>query len=77
MKILRISAKCSDMFHASLIEDGRTIREHDGYVPDWFPNPQAGHYGDYVEMDIDIETGKIINWKRPTDKQLKELSENA
>ena len=26
--------------------------------------------GDYVELNIDVATGRIINWVAPTDKQL-------
>jgi hypothetical protein len=37
-------------------------------VPDFMPGE---HYGDYVMLDVDIDTGKITNWKTPTDAQLK------
>jgi len=30
------------------------------------------HYGDYVELEIDIETGVILNWKRPSIKSVEE-----
>jgi len=26
--------------------------------------------GDYVMLDIDVATGKILNWKTPTDKEM-------
>lgn len=68
-KVLRISAKCSDLFWASLEDaSGNQIGEYDGYVPSWMPDE---HYGDYVMLDIDLETGKILNWKKPTPEQLK------
>lgn len=60
---ISISAKCSDLFSASL-NDGRT---YDGYVPEFMPGQ---HYGDYVELEIELATGKILNWKAPTAKQL-------
>jgi len=66
MKKLTICAKCSDMFSASLYEDGKH-KNYDGYVPDFFPDQ---HYGDYVMLDIDIDTGMILNWKKPTKKDL-------
>jgi hypothetical protein len=73
---IKITAKCSDMFNAQLVEKSTSSREiigeHDGYVPAWFPNPQTKHYGDYVELEIDIETGQILNWKKPTTAQLHE-----
>lgn len=72
-KQISISAKCSDLFNAALNDDklGR-VGEYEGYVPRWFPNPNIQHFGDYVELRIDVETGRILNWKKPTDAQLKE-----
>lgn len=66
MKTLKICAKCSDLFSASL-EDGDSVKNYEGYVPDFFPEE---HWGDYVEFNIDIETGKILNWKKPTKADL-------
>jgi hypothetical protein len=71
-KIIRISAKCSDMFNAQLIEDGHIKGSYDGYVPDFMPGK---HYGDYVSLEIDVATGQILNWKSPTLGQLKETFE--
>ena len=68
-RILRVCAKTVDRFCATLIEDGKEITTHDGYVPNFMP---GDHYGDYVELDIDIDTGQILNWKKPTKKELKE-----
>lgn len=72
-KTIRINAKCSDMFSANLVDDkGIACGDaYDGYVPSWFPNPNTEHYGDYVELEIDLATGQIVNWKRPTLGQLK------
>lgn len=61
---ISISAKCSDLFSASL-DDGRS---YDGYVPDFFPGE---HYGDYVTLNIELATGRILNWKAPTAADLK------
>ena len=55
--------KCSDKFAATLIEKGIETVSYDGYVPDFMPEK---HYGDYVELDIDIETGQITNWTAPS-----------
>jgi hypothetical protein len=30
------------------------------------------HYGDYIILDIDIDTGVIKNWKKPTKEVIKE-----
>jgi len=67
MNTITISAKCSDLFWAR-----HNGKEYDGYVPDWFPTPAEKHYGDYVSLDIDLDTGRILNWKKPTQAQLKE-----
>lgn len=68
MKTICISAKCSDMFSANLNQDGKEIGFYSGYVPDFFPEQ---HYGDYVIFNIDVDTGRIVNWKKPTAKDLK------
>lgn len=68
--IIKMSAKCSDLFNASLIDNDKEIGEYHGYVPKFFPEE---HYGDYVRLDIDIETGKILNWKAPTQDELEEV----
>ena len=60
---VKISAKCSDLFNATLVHDGNVIGQYDGYVPNWMP---GDHYGDYVELEIDIATGQILNWEHPT-----------
>ncbi len=66
MTTIQFTAKCSDMFGARLREDGKFVGEHNGYVPRFM-----GLGGDdYVEMEIDIDTGKILDWKKPTKAQL-------
>jgi hypothetical protein len=72
-RILSICGKTSDLFSARLIEDGEVTATHDGYVPDFMPNE---HYGDYIELDIDIDTGVITNWKKPTKAELKKQLNN-
>ena len=69
-KTLFISAKCSDLFSAFLYDGNKIVGEYDGYVPKFMPGE---HYGDYVTLEIDLETGKILNWKTPTKKQLDEI----
>jgi hypothetical protein len=73
-RTLKISAKCSDLCSIQLIEDGKHVGEYDGYVPSWLPNPNVQHYGDYVELEIDVDTGKILNWKKPTKADLTQLT---
>ena len=70
MRILAITAKCSDLFSATLTDnDGLVVATHDGYVPDFMP---GDHFGDYVELDIDADTGQILNWIVPQSSDLKD-----
>ena len=63
-KTLKIHLKVRDCFSADLVSDkGETIYEQDdGYVPEFMPGQ---HYGDYVILDIDIDSGQITNWVPP------------
>ena len=62
-KTISISAKCSDLCNTQLVaEDGKILFEISDYVPGFMPEE---HYGDYVMLDIDVETGVIKNWKKP------------
>lgn len=72
VKTISISAKCSDLcFVSARDEKGEVIAERDGYVPNFMPDE---HWGDYVILDIDRETGQILNWKVPTSERvLKDL----
>lgn len=48
--------------------DGKIIVTKEGdYVPSLFPGE---HYGDYLILDIDIESGLILNWKKPSIEKL-------
>ena len=68
VKVLSICAKCSDCCCATLFDDEENeIFEHDGYVPDFMP---GDHYGDYIMIDIDLETGQILNWVAPDREDL-------
>lgn len=57
------------MFTANLTDaKGTQIGEYAGYVPEFFPGQ---HWGDYIELDIELATGKILNWKTPSRADLK------
>ena len=60
MKIF-INAKCSDCCHVR-VEDknDNSLYDDNGYVPDFL---SIGKWGDYIQLTIDNETGKILNWK--------------
>jgi hypothetical protein len=70
-KTLKLHLKVCDMFTASLHDqDGEEIfSQDDGYVPGFMPGE---HFGDYVILDIDIDSGIIKNWKQPTAEKLQE-----
>ena len=70
---IQISAKCSDLFWARVKTDKEDF-EYDGYVPDFFPEE---HYGDYVQLKIDLETGRILNWKTPTQADFEKMKEEG
>jgi len=71
-KELRIHLKVSDMFSAAVHDDaGNELGgQEDGYVPDFMPGQ---HYGDYVILNIDLDTGQITNWKKPTAEQIEKF----
>jgi hypothetical protein len=62
-KTLKIHCKVSDRFCADVYDaDGNCLGgQEDGYVPGFMP---GNHYGDYIILDIDIDTGMITNWKK-------------
>lgn len=69
--VISISAKCSDCFTAEFCDDeGHEVADYQGYVPDFFPEQ---HWGDYVQLDIDLKTGQILNWGPPTLEQINEI----
>ena len=72
-KVLSIHMKVCDGFCAGLLDaDWEVIKDYEGYVPEFMPGDKDGgsHYGDYLILDIDIDTGQILNWKKPTQEQI-------
>ncbi len=68
-KTLRIHCKVSDRFSAGVMdENGNELGgQDDGYVPDFMP---GDHYGDYIILEIDLDTGQVTNWKSPTAEEI-------
>lgn len=64
-KTIKIHLKVSDRFSYQIVDaQGEVLHEQDdGYVPDFMPGP---HYGDYVILDIDVDTGQVTNWPKLT-----------
>ena len=71
-KTLKIHVKCADQFSCAITDqDGKVIfNQGDGYVPDFMPGK---HYGDYIILDIDLDTGVVTNWEAPTQEQIEEF----
>ncbi len=75
MGILIISAKCSDLCWTQYTDlcwtqytDSKGKQTHsDGYVPENIGISEDGDCGDYVNMEIDMKTGQILNWKPVSD----------
>tara|TARA_R110000796_G_scaffold58413_6_gene134970 strand:+ start:2016 stop:2246 length:231 start_codon:yes stop_codon:yes gene_type:complete len=70
IKTIKLCGKTVDRCAITYLDEkGEYVGERDCYVPDYFPEQ---HDGDYIEFDIDVKTGQILNWKTPTQKQLKD-----
>ncbi len=69
-RILKISAHCQDRFSASVSGDKELNND---YGPNYVPSDLGIGGGDYIDLEIDLDTGQIINWKKPSDETLKQL----
>lgn len=67
-KYVRIHAKVVDSASYSLhTQDGTKIADRDDYVPSFFPED---HYCDYIILNIDLETGQVLNWVKPKSEEV-------
>lgn len=75
VKTVSIYCKVSDRFTYQLKDaEGAIVHDQDdGYVPNFMPGE---HYGDYVILDIDVDTGMVTNWKVPTARQIQDAIKN-
>ena len=68
---LRLHIKVCDSFAAGLQDaQGEEVGAYEGYVPDFFPGE---HFGDYLILNIDIETGQIKNWRKPKASDIEKM----
>ncbi|MGN8247658.1 hypothetical protein [Pseudomonas sp. SMV7] len=68
---IRLHIKVSDGFAAGLQDaQGDEVGTYEGYVPDFFP---GNHYGDYLILNIDLETGQIKNWNKPASTDIEKM----
>jgi hypothetical protein len=71
-KELRIHMKVVDGFECAIYDqDGQQIGDdYEGYVPGFMPGE---HYGDYLILNIDLDSGKITNWMPPSKEEIEEF----
>lgn len=55
---------CDSAGYQLLSPDRKVVAKRDDYVPSFFP---GDHYGDYLELEINIATGQIVNWPKKID----------
>jgi hypothetical protein len=68
---LHLYIKVRDQFTAGLKDaQGEEVGDYEGYVPDFFPGT---HYGDYLILNIDLETGQIKNWNKPAAADIEKM----
>ena len=75
MGILRISAKCSDLCWTKYTDKDGNETESDNYVPEDINIGDGG--GDYIDIEIDMQTGQIQNWKPVSDAQVIKAQKEA
>jgi len=67
-KTIRFYGKTSDRFNGSFTDEDGNEKEFDNYPPKFIGR-------DGVSMEIDLETGQILNWKPPTDEDIEDYLE--
>ena len=66
---IKIYAKCNDLCFTKLIDDtGHRLKEYSGYVPSI-----VSLDGDALDLEIDLKTGQILNWRVPSDTEIQEF----
>jgi hypothetical protein len=55
-RTMKFYAKTSDCFSGLICEDGKVLKDIDGYPPLFLGD------GDGVELEIDLATGQILRW---------------
>ncbi|EPP7234042.1 hypothetical protein ACTOJ1_000958 [Shigella flexneri] len=70
---IKTSLKVRDRFSCVILDNNKDIiGQYEGYVPSFFP---GNHYGNYVMLDIELKTRKILNWKKVTPEDLESFGE--
>lgn len=70
-KEVQLYMKVRDEFSCSIVDqDKKNIHSYEGYVPSFMPGE---HYGDYLILNIDLDTGQVTNWKTPTPEEIEQF----
>lgn len=67
-------------FHAKIRDTGETEifdKKKKIYSCEGLPILNDCLDGSYIDIEVDIDTGKIINWKKPTKKAWEEMMEDS
>ena len=68
---IKLCIKVCDGFNCDILNSSdEKVGEYEGYVPMFFPGQ---HWGDYLMLDIDLESGKILNWSKPTEEDISNM----
>ena len=70
IRVVRVHVKVRDEGYYDLVDADNNVvaQKAEDYVPGFFP---GDHFGDYLMLDIDIETGQILNWVAPTEEEIR------
>lgn len=79
IKKMVLCAKVSDRLNLTFCdEQDRPVFEYSGYVPKFFPEAdETWNNFDYIVFEIDVETGRILNWKKPSESELNEMEKDT
>ena len=66
-RVVKIHAKMHDLGDSEYWEDGKKIHEQERFVD------INDNVGAYIDMEIDIDTGQILNWKKPDEDSISDM----
>jgi hypothetical protein len=73
VKTITIQVKATDTsfitYHGP---NGIVIASEEGNLPNFLP---GANYGEYLSLDIDLATGKILNWTSPSQDEISQCLE--
>lgn len=75
MRKLSITAKCSDLCSVKFIDENGNVTKSKEYS--YVPEDIGIGGGDYVELDIDMDSGQILDWKPVSSKTIVAAINNA